>query len=197
MHVYKHLCMCLLVYMFCVCVLVFALTIWLHQTHCPTHTSASGSDQSTKNELPASVLKRGKYVCDLVRQCSKVGELRTAIQQGVMTEKEVGTIHDMTLLCCLVVWLDHVMCTSVLHVIKPILDPCGLYVWYYSMFAFLSVIHCTVCFSVHQVYAEIGEIVCGRKKGREGDEMIVVDLTGTGAQDAAIGQWAWNTLKNV
>ncbi|RYY87641.1 hypothetical protein EON63_03745 [archaeon] len=48
-----------------------------------------------------------------------------------------------------------------------------------------------------QVYAEIGEIVCGRKKGREGGEMIVVDLTGTGAQDAAIGQWAWNTLKNV
>eukprot|EP01031_Cornospumella_fuschlensis_P024026 gene24026-29073_t len=96
---------------------------------------ASGSDQSTKNELPASVLKRGKYVCDLVRQCSKVGELRTALQQGVMTEKDV--------------------------------------------------------------YAEIGEIVCGRKKGREGEEMIVVDLTGTGAQDAAIGQWAWNTLKNV
>ncbi|RYY87640.1 hypothetical protein EON63_03740 [archaeon] len=57
--------------------------------------TASGSDQSTKNELPPSVLKRGKYVCDLIRQCSKVGELRTAIQQGVMTEKEVGicTIH--------------------------------------------------------------------------------------------------------
>jgi hypothetical protein len=32
------------------------------------------------------------------------------------------------------------------------------------------------------VYAEIGEVVLGKKKGREGDELILVDLTGTGAQ---------------
>jgi ornithine cyclodeaminase/alanine dehydrogenase-like protein (mu-crystallin family) len=32
------------------------------------------------------------------------------------------------------------------------------------------------------VYAEIGEVVSGKKKGREGDELILVDLTGTGAQ---------------
>ena len=30
--------------------------------------------------------------------------------------------------------------------------------------------------------------------GREGDELIVVDLTGTGAQDAAIGQVAWEKM---
>lgn len=39
------------------------------------------------------------------------------------------------------------------------------------------------------VYAELGEIVNGTKAGRENDqELIIVDLTGTGAQDAAIGQ---------
>lgn len=39
------------------------------------------------------------------------------------------------------------------------------------------------------VYAELGELVNGTKLGRENDEeLIVVDLTGTGAQDAAIGQ---------
>ena len=32
------------------------------------------------------------------------------------------------------------------------------------------------------VYAELGEVINGTKKGREGDELIVVDLTGTGAQ---------------
>ena len=40
----------------------------------------------------------------------------------------------------------------------------------------------------------IGEVVSGKKKGREGDELILVDLTGTGAQDAAIGQVAWEIL---
>lgn len=40
---------------------------------------------------------------------------------------------------------------------------------------------------------QLGELVNG-KPGREGDELIVVDLTGTGAQDAAIGQVAWDKL---
>jgi hypothetical protein len=96
---------------------------------------ASGSDQPTKNELPSDVMKKSKFVVDLVRQCSRVGELRTAIKEGLMTEKDV--------------------------------------------------------------YAEIGEVVNGTKKGREGDELIVVDLTGTGAQDAAIGQLAWDTLSKL
>lgn len=88
--------------------------------------------QPTKNEIPADVLASGKLVCDLVRQCAKLGELRTALEAGVMTEKDV--------------------------------------------------------------YAEIGEVVNGTKPGREGDELIVVDLTGTGAQDAAVGQVAWDIL---
>ena len=46
------------------------------------------------------------------------------------------------------------------------------------------------------VYCELGELVNG-KPGREGDELIVVDLTGTGAQDAAIGQVAWEKLSQL
>jgi ornithine cyclodeaminase/alanine dehydrogenase-like protein (mu-crystallin family) len=93
---------------------------------------ASGSDQPTKQEIPNDVLKESKYIADLVKQTSKVGELRGAIQAGEMTEADV--------------------------------------------------------------YAELGEVVSGKKKGREGNEIIVVDLTGTGAQDAAIGQVAWDKL---
>jgi ornithine cyclodeaminase/alanine dehydrogenase-like protein (mu-crystallin family) len=92
---------------------------------------ASGSDQPTKQEIPVDVLKASKYISDLTKQTSKVGELRSALKEGVMTEADV--------------------------------------------------------------YAELGELVNG-KPGREGDELIVVDLTGTGAQDAAIGQVAWDKL---
>ena len=95
---------------------------------------ASGSDQPTKQELPNDVLKASKYISDLTKQTSKVGELRGALQAGVMTEDDV--------------------------------------------------------------YAELGEVVNG-KPGREGDELIVVDLTGTGAQDAAIGQGAWDKLSTL
>jgi ornithine cyclodeaminase/alanine dehydrogenase-like protein (mu-crystallin family) len=45
-----------------------------------------------------------------------------------------------------------------------------------------------------RVYAELGDIVTGRKPGREGDELIVCDLTGVGAQDAAIAEAAWRRL---
>jgi len=77
---------------------------------------ASGSDQPTKQEIPTDVLKASKYISDLTGQTSKVGELRSAMQAGVMTEDDV--------------------------------------------------------------YAELGEIVNGDKPGREGNEIIVVDLTG-------------------
>ena len=93
---------------------------------------ASGSDQPTKQEIPNDVLKASKYIADLVKQTSKVGELRGPLQAGVMTEDDV--------------------------------------------------------------YCELGDLVNGTKPGREGDELIVVDLTGTGAQDAAIGQVAWDKL---
>lgn len=96
---------------------------------------ASGTDQPTKSEISNDVLKASKYISDLTMQTSKVGELRTALAAGVMTEDDV--------------------------------------------------------------YAELGELVAGTKPGREGDELIVVDLTGTGAQDAAIGQVAWDKLSQL
>lgn len=96
---------------------------------------ASGSDQPTKQEIPNDVLASCKYIADLVKQTSKVGELRGPLQAGVM--------------------------------------------------------------KVEDVYAELGEVVNGTKKGREGSEIIVVDLTGTGAQDAAIGQVAWDKLSKL
>jgi len=96
---------------------------------------ASGSDQPTKQELPVDLLANCKYVCDLVGQVSKVGELRSALAAGAMTEADV--------------------------------------------------------------YAELGQVVNGDKPGREGDEIIVCDLTGTGAQDAAIGQVAWEKLSKL
>uniref|UniRef100_A0A6T7KGU3 Ornithine cyclodeaminase n=1 Tax=Skeletonema marinoi TaxID=267567 RepID=A0A6T7KGU3_9STRA len=96
---------------------------------------ASGSDQPTKCEIPPDVLAASKYISDLTKQTSKVGELRSALKAGVMTEADV--------------------------------------------------------------YAELGEVVNGDKAGREGNEIIVVDLTGTGAQDAAIGQVAWDKLSQL
>ena len=95
---------------------------------------ASGSDQPTKQEIPNDVLASSKYIADLINQTSKVGELRGALQAGVMTKDDV--------------------------------------------------------------YCELGELVNG-KPGRESDEIIVVDLTGTGAQDAAIGQVAWEKLSQL
>jgi ornithine cyclodeaminase len=44
------------------------------------------------------------------------------------------------------------------------------------------------------IYAELGAIVVGARPGREADELIVCDLTGVGAQDAAIAEAAWQRL---
>ena len=44
------------------------------------------------------------------------------------------------------------------------------------------------------VQAELGAIVSGQVKGRKGKELIVCDLTGTGAQDAAIGSYVMDVL---
>ena len=48
--------------------------------------------------------------------------------------------------------------------------------------------------SVERVHAELGEIQAGSKPGREGSESIVCDLTGVGAQDAAIAEAVWDIL---
>jgi len=94
---------------------------------------ASGSDQPTKNEIPPDVMKNAKVVTDITAQCSRVGELRSAIAAGVMKETDV--------------------------------------------------------------HAELGQVICGAVRGRTGTELIVMDLTGTGAQDAAIGSYVMDVLK--
>ncbi len=42
------------------------------------------------------------------------------------------------------------------------------------------------------IHAELGEVLVGACPGREGDELIVCDLTGVGAQDAAIAGAVWS-----
>jgi len=44
------------------------------------------------------------------------------------------------------------------------------------------------------IHAELGEVLNGARPGREGQELIVCDLTGVGAQDAAIAGVAWDLL---
>jgi ornithine cyclodeaminase len=48
--------------------------------------------------------------------------------------------------------------------------------------------------SSERVHAELGEVLAGLRTGREGREAIVCDLTGVGAQDAAIAEAVWNLL---
>ena len=67
----------------------------------------------------------------------------------------------------------------------------------YSLHPSTSVISCKVLYVGFALHAELGEVVNGDKSGREGNEIIVVDLTGTGAQDAAIGQVAWDKLSKL
>jgi ornithine cyclodeaminase/alanine dehydrogenase-like protein (mu-crystallin family) len=44
------------------------------------------------------------------------------------------------------------------------------------------------------IHAELGEVLLGMRPGREGDELIVCDLTGVGAQDAAMAGVVWDLL---
>ena len=45
------------------------------------------------------------------------------------------------------------------------------------------------------IHAELGEILQGSRPGREGSELIVCDLTGVGAQDAAMAGVVWARLE--
>jgi ornithine cyclodeaminase/alanine dehydrogenase-like protein (mu-crystallin family) len=47
------------------------------------------------------------------------------------------------------------------------------------------------------IHAELGEVLIGRKAGREGDELIVCDLTGVGVQDAALAELSWQKVQTV
>jgi ornithine cyclodeaminase/alanine dehydrogenase-like protein (mu-crystallin family) len=48
--------------------------------------------------------------------------------------------------------------------------------------------------SPDRIHADLGEVLEGTRPGREGEELIVCDLTGVGAQDAAVAGVAWQLL---
>ncbi len=48
---------------------------------------------------------------------------------------------------------------------------------------------------LNRIHAELGKVLTGERSGREGRELIVCDLTGVGAQDTAIAEFAWDALK--
>ena len=45
------------------------------------------------------------------------------------------------------------------------------------------------------IHAELGDVLLGVRPGREGEETIVADLTGVGAQDAAMAGMVWRMLE--
>ncbi|POF29420.1 cyclodeaminase [Roseibium marinum] len=54
--------------------------------HPGLHITAMGSDQEDKNELSPRILAQADVVvCDRISQCARLGELRTAIENGLMT----------------------------------------------------------------------------------------------------------------
>lgn len=50
--------------------------------------------------------------------------------------------------------------------------------------------------SPEEIHAELGEVLLGDRTGREGNELIVCDLTGVGAQDAALAGMAWDLVRS-
>jgi len=44
------------------------------------------------------------------------------------------------------------------------------------------------------IHGQLGQVLTGERPGREGEELIVCDLTGVGAQDAAMAGAAWERL---
>jgi ornithine cyclodeaminase len=49
--------------------------------------------------------------------------------------------------------------------------------------------------SPEAIHGELGDVLRGVRSGREGEEMIVCDLTGVGAQDAAMAAVVWARLR--
>jgi ornithine cyclodeaminase len=47
------------------------------------------------------------------------------------------------------------------------------------------------------IHGELGEVLIGARAGREGNELVVCDLTGVGAQDAAMAAEVWKLLEKA
>ena len=66
---------------------------WLHPG---LHVTAMGSDQAGKNEVaPAALARADRYVADRVSQCAALGELRAAIEAGLMTSEGVPELGEI------------------------------------------------------------------------------------------------------
>ncbi|MFD1036913.1 cyclodeaminase [Virgibacillus byunsanensis] len=68
---------------------------WLHPG---VHITAMGSDAEHKQELEASILKRADiYVSDVKTQCLRLGELRSAVEEGLFSkETDVIELGELT-----------------------------------------------------------------------------------------------------
>jgi ornithine cyclodeaminase len=66
---------------------------WLHPG---LHITAMGSDQAGKNEIEATALGQADlYVADRLSQCEKLGELRSALAAGVLTDAGLPELGDI------------------------------------------------------------------------------------------------------
>jgi len=62
--------------------------------HPGLHITAMGSDQEDKNELDPELLARADLlVCDRISQCEKLGELRSALENGSL--KDTSTVCEL------------------------------------------------------------------------------------------------------
>jgi ornithine cyclodeaminase/alanine dehydrogenase-like protein (mu-crystallin family) len=58
--------------------------------HAGLHVTAMGSDQAGKNEVePAALARADLYVADRLSQCAALGELRAAVEAGLMAAEGV------------------------------------------------------------------------------------------------------------
>lgn len=66
---------------------------WLHPG---LHVTAMGSDAPLKNEVePAALARADLYVADRLSQCASLGELRSAIASGLMTQQGVRELGEV------------------------------------------------------------------------------------------------------
>jgi ornithine cyclodeaminase/alanine dehydrogenase-like protein (mu-crystallin family) len=54
----------------------------------PTHLTF-GADSPEKEELEPSLIRRSKIVVDILEQCTEFGELRHALDAGMVTRESV------------------------------------------------------------------------------------------------------------
>jgi ornithine cyclodeaminase/alanine dehydrogenase-like protein (mu-crystallin family) len=54
-----------------------------------THINAIGADMPGKQELDPRIMARAKVVVDSLPQCVRIGEVQTAIREGIIREEDI------------------------------------------------------------------------------------------------------------